>query len=70
MRTQPGFDPFQSGWEAFEQGGLDAVENIEAPLLLYVAEPDVATELTSRHAAQGLEATDLRFGVWPDASPV
>lgn len=70
MRTQPGFDPFQNGWEAFEEGGLDAVENTEAPLMLYVAEPDLAQELAGRYAAHGLDARDLRFGVWPDASPV
>jgi|GEM_PF-3483928 len=70
MRIQSGFDPFQSGWEAYEQGGLAAVEQIEAPLLLYVPEPDLASEVAKRYEYEGLQAVDLRFGVWPDASPV
>ena len=70
MRRQAGFDPFQNGWEAYDKGGVEAVEENEAPLLLYVAEPDLATELAKRYEAEGLRAADVRFGVWPDASPV
>ena len=70
MRTVEGFDPFQDGWEAFEKGGIEAVNAIEAPLMMYVAEPDLATEVAKRFAAAGLQAVDLRFGVWPDAAPV
>lgn len=74
MRTlQPGFDPFQrNGWIPFEAGGIKAVEEKEAPLLMYaldVAEPDMAQALAKKYADEGLEPTDLRFGVWVDAKP-
>lgn len=76
----PGFDPFYNGWLAFEEGGLDAVEEIEAPLFMYPldqADPVLASKLVKvfgsrepEHPENGLIAADLRWGIWPDASPV
>lgn len=76
----PGFDPFYNGWQAYETGGLDAVEEIEAPLFMYPldeADPVLAQKLVKvfgsrdpEHPENGLIAADLRWGIWPDASPV
>lgn len=74
MRNKlPGFDPFYNGWQAFEQGGPDAVEAIEAPLMMHAvdqADPELAARLAAKYADEGLMAADLRFGIWPDAAPV
>lgn len=74
MRARlPGFDPFYNGWQAYEQGGTPAVEAIEAPVMMHAidqAHPALAERLAVKYADQGLAATDLRFGVWPDAFPV
>lgn len=74
MRTQsPGFDPFYNGWQVFEQGGLPAVEEIEAPIVMYAADgvdPELADRIAAKYADQGLQAADLRFGMWPDAFPI
>lgn len=74
MRTSlSGFDPFYNGWKAFEQGGLPAVEEIEAPIVMYAVEgvdPELADRLVAKYADQGLQASDLRFGMWPDAAPM
>jgi hypothetical protein len=69
-RLVEGFDPFQNAWDAYDVDGLAKVEQTEAPLLMYVAEPELAAELAEKYAQEGLEPTDLRFGVWPDAMPV
>lgn len=74
MRTlQPGFDPFQrNGWLPFETGGLEAVREKEAPLLMYAFDttnPDLANVLADQYEKDGLRPTDLRFGVWADARP-
>lgn len=70
---QPGFDPFQQhAWVPFETGGITAVEQREAPLLMYaldLADPDLAGNLARRYEKKGLHPTDLRFGVWADAKP-
>lgn len=74
MRTKlPGFDPFYNGWEALEEGGLPAVNEIEAPIIMLAvdqADPELAKRVAANYAAQGLRAADLRFGIWPDASPI
>lgn len=74
MRTKlPGFDPFYNGWEAYTEGGLAAVNEIEAPLLMLAvdqADPELAERVAAQYAEQGLRAADLRFGIWPDASPI
>ena len=81
MREQlPGFDPFYRAWSLYEDGGLDAVEEIEAPILLFPldeADPVLAQKLVKvfgshepRHPENGLIASDLRFGIMPDAFPV
>lgn len=79
MRAKlPGFDPFYNGWEAYEnagfgENGLAAVNEIEAPILMLAvdhADPKLAERVAANYAAQGLHATDLRVGLWPDASPI
>lgn len=76
----PGFDPFYNGWKAFEDGGLEAVEDIEAPIFMYPldqADPALVRQLVRvfgsrdpNHPENGLIAADLRWGIWPDAAPV
>jgi hypothetical protein len=69
----PGLDPFYVGWRAFEHGGISAVESIEAPIIMHAVDqidPELADKLALKYADQGLRADDLRFGMWPDASPV
>lgn len=76
----PGFDPFYNGWAAYDQGGFDAVNQKEAPLFMYPfdeADPALAEKLVKLFGSQdpdhpelGLLLSDLRFGLWPDASPV
>lgn len=74
MRTKlDGFDPFYNGWEAWEAGGLEAVNEIEAPIMMLAlgqAQPELAQRVAANYAAQGLQAADLRVGIWPDASPI
>jgi hypothetical protein len=68
-----GFDPFYNGWAAFEKGGIEQVEQDEAPLLMYavdVAEPELAAEVADAYRKEGLLPADLRFGAWADAFPV
>jgi hypothetical protein len=65
---------------AYENDGLEAVEEIEAPILMYPldeADPKLAEQLVREfgsrdpnHPENGLIAADLRWGVWPDAAPV
>jgi hypothetical protein len=69
----PGFDPFINGWEAFEQGGAASLEESEAPIVMYAADgvdPELADRLTYLYSDQDLRPADLRFGMWPDASPI
>ena len=81
MREQlPGFDPFYRAWKLYEDGGLDAVGQFEAPIFMYPldeTDPVLAKKLVkvfgSRdplHPENGLIAADLRFGVMPDAFPI
>lgn len=76
----PGFDPFYRGWAAYEQGGIEAVAAIEAPIFMLPldqTDPELARRLVElygsrdpEHPELGLMLSDLRWGMWPDASPV
>ena len=72
------FDPFYDGWEAYEQAGfgetgLAAVNEFEAPLMMLAVDqtdPDLADKVAAKYASMGLQAADLRVGLWPDAAPI
>lgn len=76
----PGFDPFYRAWSYYDDGGLDNLEEIEAPIFMYPldeADPVLANKLVKvfgsqdpHHPENGLIASDLRFGIMPDAFPV
>jgi len=58
---------------AYTEGGLARVEQTEAPLFMFaadLADPELAVQLCYNYRDSELFASDLRFGVWPDACPV
>jgi hypothetical protein len=62
------FDPFERAWNTYNEGGLEALEVIEAPLFVVAADPELAQAVTERN--EGVEPGFLKWMILPDATPV
>jgi len=66
------FDPYAHAWRAYDEGGLDGLRQVEAPLFVYEPDPaDVAKLPVDWNSPNPvLTGHDLRFMILPDAFPV
>jgi hypothetical protein len=68
------FDPFARAWKAYDNGGLEALTVIEAPLYVVTADPALAESVVAADNARdrnsSLQPGHLRWMILPDAKPV
>lgn len=64
----PAFDPFERAWNVYNEGGIEALEVIEAPLFVATTDPELAQAVAERN--EGVEPGFLKWMILPDATPV